>query len=161
MSPCPSFGRCWPRFPSASLAGGWPTAATGSDAGILMANQESDEDSCPERPGGAEGPLCIPWKESALRSIATKVLSSYPARQVVLRSVATKEFSSTSQESTIHGYCFTLPRDFIASLLPHFTQEALSMRNRPIEILRNRLPHIRQRVPHSQVHARPACGRIR
>src|SRR2546429_2669155 len=101
MSPCPSFGRCWPRFPSASLAGGWPTAATGSDAGILMANQEADEDFCPERPGGAEGPLCIPWKESALRSIATKVLCSYPARQVVLRSVATKEFSSTSHESAV------------------------------------------------------------
>jgi len=28
-----------------------------------MANQESDEDSCPERPGGAEGPLCIPDQE--------------------------------------------------------------------------------------------------
>jgi hypothetical protein len=33
-SPCLSCGRCWPPFPSASLAGGWPIAATGSDAGI-------------------------------------------------------------------------------------------------------------------------------
>ena len=123
-----------------------------------MANQESDEDPCPERPGGAEGPLCIPWKEFTLRSITTKVLCSYPARQVVLRSVATKEFSSTSHESAVTA----IASPYLAtSLLPHFTQEAFSMRNRPIEILRNRLPHIRQRVPHSQVHARPACGRIR
>src|SRR5467141_1391156 len=33
-SPCLSCGRCWPPFPSASLAGGWPIAASGSDAGI-------------------------------------------------------------------------------------------------------------------------------
>ena len=31
ISPCPSFGRCWRRFLSACLAGGWRTAATGSD----------------------------------------------------------------------------------------------------------------------------------
>lgn len=34
-SPCPSCGRCWPPFPSACSVGGWPTAATGSDARIL------------------------------------------------------------------------------------------------------------------------------
>ena len=34
-SPCPSYGHCWPPSPSASFAGGWPIAATGSDAGIV------------------------------------------------------------------------------------------------------------------------------
>lgn len=127
-----------------------------------MVNQEADEDSCPERLEGAAGPFYIPKKEPTLRSIATKVLSSYPARQVVLSSKTSKEFSSISHELlTSHGYCFTLPRYFIASLLPHFTQEALSMGNRPVEILRNRLPHIRQRVPHAQVYARPASRRVR
>ncbi len=41
ISPCPSFGRCWRRFPSACLAGGWRTAATGSDAGILSRSDSS------------------------------------------------------------------------------------------------------------------------
>src|SRR5260370_15970567 len=35
------------------------------------------------------------------------------------------------------------------------------MGNRSAEILRDRLPHIRQRVPHSQIYARPASRRIR
>src|SRR5260370_30726823 len=62
---------------------------------------------------------------------------------------------------TSHRTCFSLPRYFITSLPPHLTQEALPMRNRPAEVLRNGLSHIRQRVPHSQVYAGAASRRIR
>src|SRR5882762_3034735 len=68
---------------------------------------------------------------------------------------------ATTLPVTSHGDRLTLPRYFIASLLPHFAQEALPVGNRAAKILRDGLPHIRQCVPHSQVHARPASRRIR
>src|SRR5437588_206492 len=115
MSPCPSFGRCWPRFPSASLAGGWPTAATGSDAEILMANQESDEDSCPERPGGAEGPHfhslegIYPEEHHDQGSLLLSGKAGCPAER------SDKGILFHQSRVSSHGYCFTLPRDFAAS----------------------------------------------
>src|SRR6266478_1079466 len=137
MSPCPSYGRYWLRFPSASLVGGWPTAAIGSDAGI---------------PGQSDS--------SAFFFLANLQLGNYSD---TLSSFAspTRLPPATTLPVTSHGDRLTLPRYFIASLLPHFAQEALPVGNRTAKILRDGLPHIRQCVPHSQVHARPASRRIR
>src|SRR5882762_11508525 len=62
---------------------------------------------------------------------------------------------------TSHGTRSSLSRYLVTALLPHLTQEALSMRDRTTKILRDRLAHIRQGVPHSQVNARSASRRIR
>src|SRR5258707_15750923 len=62
---------------------------------------------------------------------------------------------------TSRGCCFSLPCYFTASLLLQLAQEASSMGNRRTEILSDGLPHIRQRIPHAQVHACPASRRIR
>src|ERR1700674_6018075 len=70
-------------------------------------------------------------------------------------------FTSHQLRVTSHGCCSSLSCYFIASLLPHLTQEALPVGNRALKILRDCLPHIRQRVPNSQVYACSASRRIR
>src|SRR6266849_1313360 len=44
--------------------------------GVVMVNQESDKDSCPERPSGAEGPLSVDLFISIERPMSRKHLSS-------------------------------------------------------------------------------------
>src|SRR5229473_4440336 len=105
--------------------------------------------ACPEPPSGVKDLPSIP-DEALCTEKHRGDRRSRPCRSGPV---------STSHESPVTSGS-SLPRYFITSLLPHFTQEALPMRNHSVEILSNRLPHIRQSVPHSQVHARAASRRI-
>ena len=63
-SPCPSCGRCWLPFPLASVAGGWPIAATGFNAGMQS------------QPDSSKSYLCV----LNFQQLVTRIL--YPFRKV-------------------------------------------------------------------------------
>src|SRR5437899_3651620 len=73
------------------------------------------------------------------------------------RSLRSRWFTELGGRST---FVTSLSRG-LCELASDFIQEALAVRNRSAEILRDGLPHIRQSVAHAQIYARSSSGRIR
>src|SRR5436309_7749851 len=71
----------------------------------------------------------------------------------MIRSTWAKPFFSESVSSV----CLSRGAGELAA---DFTQEAGAVGNCGTEILGNRLSHIRQRVPHAEIHTSSSCGRI-